>query len=71
MKYIVNKNTQIVTGYHKIHTINCPKRPKQENIIDLGECMCLIDAKSRARDFFEHVNGCKCCCKEIFYKISV
>ena len=71
MKYIVNKNAQIITGCHKIHKSDCPKKPKIENTIILGECMCPIDAKSRAKDFYEHVSGCKYCCSEIFYKISL
>ena len=68
MKYIVNKNAQIGTGYHKIHTSDCSQRPKKENAIDLGECVCLIDAKSRAKDYYQQANGCKYCCREIFYK---
>ena len=35
MEYILNKNAQIDTGYHKIHKINCSRRPKEENIIKL------------------------------------
>ena len=36
--------------------------------IDLGKCMCPIEAKSRAKDYFDVVNGCKYCCNEIFFK---
>ncbi len=68
MEYIVNKNTQLSTGYHKIHTKDCKKRPKDENIIDLKECICPIEAKNRAKEYYLNVSGCKYCCKEIFYK---
>lgn len=71
MKYIVNKNVQISTGYHKIHTKNCPKGPKKENVIDLGDCMCPIDAKSRAKEHYANINGCRYCCKEIFYNNKI
>lgn len=68
MKCLVNKNAQMGTGYHKIHKIGCKKMPKKENIIELDECMCLLEAKSRANEYYAHVSGCKYCCREIFYK---
>lgn len=68
MNYIVNKNAQMGTGYHKIHTTDCKKRPKRENVIDLKECMCPFEAKSRAKEYYNNVNGCKYCCKQLFYK---
>ena len=37
MLYVVNKNAQIKSGEHKIHTCECQKRPKSENSIELGE----------------------------------
>ena len=67
MRYIVNKNAQIGTGYHKIHTKYCSKMPKMENIIDLKECMCPTEARVRAQEYFKEVNGCKYCCKEIYF----
>ncbi len=68
MNYIVNKNAQRGTDYHKIHKIDCKKRPKKENTIDLKECMCPMEAKSRANEYYANVNGCQYCCKEISYK---
>ena len=68
MEYILNKNVQMDTNYHKIHTKNCKKRPSDKNTIDLKECMCPIEAKSRAKEYYSNVSGCKYCCKEIFYK---
>lgn len=68
MEYIVNKNAQMNTGYHKIHTKECKKKPKQENIIDLNECVCPIEAKNRAKEYFQNVNGCKYCCEKIYYR---
>ena len=68
MKYIVNKNPQKHTEYHIIHKINCKKRPREENSIDLKECICVMEAKSRAKEYYANVNGCQYCCKEISYK---
>lgn len=68
MKYILNKNAQFGTGCHKIHTIECTKRPREENTIDLKECICPIEAKIRAKEYYSIVSGCKYCCKQIFYK---
>lgn len=68
MKYILNKNIQMTTGYHKIHMKDCPKGPQEKNTIDLKECICSIEAKNRAREYYSNVNGCKYCCKEIFYQ---
>lgn len=67
-EYIVNKRAQTDTGYHKIHKIDCCRCPSKENTISLSKCMCPIEAKSRAKEYFEVVNGCKYCCKEIFFK---
>lgn len=66
--YILNKNIQMKLGTHKIHTEECKRRPKKENIIYLKECICSIEAKSRAKEYYQNVNGCKYCCKEIYYK---
>lgn len=68
MRYIVNKHGQLRSNYHKIHKEDCLKRPKEENRIDLGECMCPLEAKSRAKEYFSSVTGCKYCCKEIFFE---
>ena len=71
MKYIVSKNAQTGTGNHKIHTIDCAKRPKTENVIDLKECLCPIEAKNRAKEYYKNVNGRKYCCRQIYYKIEI
>lgn len=71
MRYIVSKKAQNGTGCHKMHTDNCKRRPKDDNIIDLGECMCPIEARNKAKKYYSNVNGCKYCCKEIFYKIDI
>lgn len=68
MKYLVNKNGQFRTSYHKIHKENCSKKPKKENTIFLGDCMCSLEAKSRAKEYFADVTGGKHCCKEIFFQ---
>lgn len=71
MNYVLNKIAQTGTGCHKIHTIRCKRRPKEENTINLKECMCPMEAKHRAKQYFSNVNGCKYCCREIFYKIEI
>ena len=68
MEYIVNKNAQMGTEFHTIHTKECNRKPKEKNCIDLQNCMCPIEAKNRAKQYFNNVSGCKYCCKEIFYK---
>ena len=68
MKYLVNKNAQINTGYHKVHTIDCKRGPRKENAIILGECICLVEAKDRAKEHYKNVTGCKYCCENIFYQ---
>ena len=67
-EYVVNKHTQLSTGFNKIHKIDCVKKPNEENTINLGKCICIIDAENRAKNYFQKVNGCKYCCKEIYYK---
>ncbi len=64
MHYIVNRNAQINSGYHKVHTIDCNIGPRKENVVDLGECMCLVEAQAKAKDLYKHVNTCKYCCKD-------
>lgn len=68
MKYLVNRNGQLRTSYHKIHKEDCPLKPKEQNIISLGDCICPLEAKSRAKEYFANVTGCKHCCKEIFFE---
>lgn len=67
-KYVVNKRAQNKSGCHKIHTSTCVRAPEKNNQIELGKCMCPIEAKSRAKEYFDVVNGCKYCCNEIFFK---
>jgi len=68
MRYILNKNAQMGTGHHKIHTRECKKRPNEENIIDLDECFCLMEAKDRAKQYYLNVSECRYCCNKIFCK---
>lgn len=65
LTYIVNKNAQLGTGCHKIHTNECKRKPKKENAVYLGKHMCPFAAKSKAKDYFSNVDGCSYCCKEI------
>lgn len=66
--YILSKNTQITTGYHKIHKEECTRRPKEENTIKLGKFPCSVAAQSEARKYYNNVDGCSYCCKEIHLK---
>lgn len=63
--YIVNKHTQIKTGYNIIHTSECKRGPKPENRVDLHDCICPVAALNKAQKYFKNVSGCKFCCKEI------
>lgn len=71
MKYTLSKKGQIGTGCHKIHTVECKWRPSDRNAIDLKECMCPIEAMNKAKKYYSNINGCKYCCKEIYYKIEI
>ena len=68
MLYLLNKNAQIKTGEHKIHTHTCKRRPKYENIIELGEFYYARVAHCEASKYYSNVDGCKYCCSEIHLK---
>lgn len=72
MNFIMNKNSKLGTDCHKIHLIGCTKKPKEENTIKLGECICPIEAIRRAKEYYKNVKFCKHCCKELLkqYKID-
>lgn len=65
MHYLLNKNSQISTGDHKIHTSECPLQPKRENTIELGEFYDAKVAQCEARKYFYNVDGCDFCCRAI------
>lgn len=65
MFYLLNKNSQIATGDHKIHTSDCPMKPNKNNTIELGEFYNVKVAQCEAKKYFFNVDGCKFCCKEI------
>lgn len=68
MLYLVNKNSQISTGDHKIHITTCKVKPKYQNTLDLGDFSNPFAAQDEARKHYINVNGCKYCCKKIFLK---
>lgn len=68
MLYIVNKNAQIRTGEHKVHTNECKKKPKYENIRELGKFCDSQRAICEAIKYYSVVDSCKYCCKEIHLK---
>lgn len=65
MLFLLNKNSQVATGDHKIHTADCPRKPKKENTIELGEFYNSIVANCEARKYFYNVDGCAFCCSSI------
>ena len=66
--YILNKKARTSTKIHKIHRQNCKRRPKGKNIIYLEEKICPLAAQIEAKKYFENVDGCCYCCKEIHLK---
>ena len=66
--FLLNKNSQISTGEHKIHKKTCSKKPKYANTIELGEFYNAKVAQCEARKYYANINGCKYCCKEIYLK---
>lgn len=68
MLFIVNKNSQIATGEHKIHKANCKMKPKYKNVIELGDFYQAKVAQCEAQKYFANVDGCKYCCSEIHLK---
>lgn len=66
--YIVNKNAQMKTGEHKIHTVKCKKKPKYQNTKELGEFDNPKLARCEATKYYICVDGCQYCCKEIHLK---
>ena len=68
MFFLVNKNSQISTGDHKIHTSECSRKPKRANYIELGEFSDVKVAQCEARKYFYTVDGCKFCCNTIHLK---
>ncbi len=68
MFYVLNKNAQISTGNHKIHTIFCKRKPDCKNIIELHGVDNFMTALYEARKYYPCVEGCKYCCKEVRLK---
>lgn len=66
--YILNKNSQIATGEHKIHTSNCKRKPKEQNTIKIGEYYEPKAALYEAKKYFANVDGCAFCCASIHLK---
>ena len=68
MRYLINKNAQILTGDHKLHKDTCRMKPNYENTMELGEFYNSDVAQCEARKYYLNVNGCKYCCNEIYLK---
>lgn len=66
--FIVNKNAQIATGDHKIHTDECKRRPDEENSVEIGEYYDPKVALCEAKKYFYNVDGCAFCCPTIHLK---
>ncbi len=68
MLYKVNKNSQIKTGDHIVHTHDCIYGPKDSNAKELGYFESERVALSEAAKYYTSVNGCSYCCKSIHLK---
>lgn len=66
--FVLNKNAQIATGEHKIHTSSCKRKPKDENAIKIGEYYEPRVALCEAKKYFFNVDGCAFCCPSIHLK---
>ena len=68
MLYLLNKNSQIKTGEHKIHKETCSRKPKRSNLVELGIFYNSKVAVCEAKKYYFNCNGCKYCCPEIYLK---
>lgn len=68
MLFLVNKNAQIKTGDHKVHTFSCSRKPDSKNTIELGDFYDVRVAQCEAKKYFFNVDGCNFCCKPIHLK---
>ncbi|OSY89136.1 hypothetical protein WH52_00310 [Tenacibaculum holothuriorum] len=59
-KYYVNKNAQI-NGDHEVHKFGCSWLPNIENRIYLGDFISCYSAVSKAKEYYNKVNGCYYC----------
>lgn len=61
--YYVNKNAQ-ANGDHEIHDQYCSYLPKLENRVYLGQFENCHEAVTKAREYYNKVNGCYYCSNE-------
>lgn len=59
-KYYVNKNAQ-PNGDHEVHTTGCSYLPNPENRIVLGDHTNCTSAVTKAKEYYNQVNGCYYC----------
>ncbi len=62
--YYVNKNAQSGSGDHEVHTTGCNWLPKPENRIYLGEFYSCHGAVTKAKEYYNDVNGCYFCAND-------
>jgi len=65
--YYVNRNAQ-PTGEHEVHASGCPTFPDSQNAKYLGYFSHCRDAVTKAKEFYDNVDGCKNCSIECHNK---
>jgi hypothetical protein len=60
-QFHVNKNAQS-TGEHEVHQNGCSHQPDLKNRKALGSCVSCRGAITKAKQYYDNVDGCKYCC---------
>ena len=64
-QYIVNKNDTLNPGkHHEVHTLVHATALGIKSFIDLGYCTSGIEAKRKAKSYYNDADGCASCCPE-------
>lgn len=63
-RYYVNKNAQVESGDHEVHTTGCSWLPDAENRIYLGDFYSCFSAVAKAREYYTQVDGCYWCSRD-------
>jgi hypothetical protein len=48
---------------HKIHVLDCQKRPAYPNYLELGYLCNIEEAEQKARSYYSEISFCDCCIK--------
>jgi hypothetical protein len=64
-RYIVNKNDTYNPGrHHEVHAAEHANTLDVRNFIDLGVCSSGVEAKRKAKAYYNDADGCAICCPE-------